>query len=344
MESVGKISLLEAIAGRIEKFPPEYYLRRIEIAKAKIAKNPNDLLAYDDIAVAFDRLGNDQDALTWISKKRNYLGSASSDDLYRTESNEATFLVHLWFAHGSKESNSQLLEKSIARLKKALEINPNAHFGREVVQLELVKWILECCKDKNESKFEPTDLLSHLQYSKIPEEKLIEGLVGLMALGSVWESLDVIASLAGLRRKDGNIIEFARLRMEELFESGKRGLFKDKPYMVRSMIYDPAKENVHDNFLRFRKNADQFQDKLNQFVNSQLQKGKHPDTDPKFWDGYTPVEHLEVSDLSLPQNAKFWLHKNVALVIIAVVFGTPLILFFVIRGISRRMKKRSTLK
>lgn len=51
------LDITYAIAGRFTIYPPEYYKRRIEIQTANLKKNPNDLNAYDNLAVAYDRIG-----------------------------------------------------------------------------------------------------------------------------------------------------------------------------------------------------------------------------------------------------------------------------------------------
>ena len=51
------LDITYAIAGRFTIYPPEYYKRRIEIQTANLKKNPEDLNAYDNLAVAYDRKG-----------------------------------------------------------------------------------------------------------------------------------------------------------------------------------------------------------------------------------------------------------------------------------------------
>ena len=70
-EAKGLPGVVEAITGRFDRFPPIYYEKRIEIATAKLNANPLDLIAYDDIAVSYDKIGNSDLAIEWMQKKRN---------------------------------------------------------------------------------------------------------------------------------------------------------------------------------------------------------------------------------------------------------------------------------
>ena len=78
------LDVTNAIIGRFTIYPPEYYEKRIQIQKAILAKDPNNLDAYDNISVAYDRVGRGNDAIRWIEEKRKHLGMNSGNHLYTT--------------------------------------------------------------------------------------------------------------------------------------------------------------------------------------------------------------------------------------------------------------------
>ena len=125
------LDVTNAIIGRFTLYPPEYYKKRIEIQSAILKKDPNNLEAYDNISVAYDRIGDGENALKWIHEKRKHLGpNAPALQLYSTEANEGTFLIVRWI-RGHKPGDVKDAIESEKHIEKALKSNPNAHFGRE---------------------------------------------------------------------------------------------------------------------------------------------------------------------------------------------------------------------
>lgn len=57
---------------------------------------------------------------------------------YESQANLGTFYIH----------NNEL-EKGLIHIKKAIEINPDAHFGREIYQQLLVEYVIECRNQEN---------------------------------------------------------------------------------------------------------------------------------------------------------------------------------------------------
>ncbi len=65
--------VVQIITGRFERNPPLYYQMRIDRETKELAANPNLLPDYDDIAVAYDRLGQEDQAIAWMTKKNAHL-------------------------------------------------------------------------------------------------------------------------------------------------------------------------------------------------------------------------------------------------------------------------------
>ncbi len=122
-------SALELIAGKFPRHSPAFYQWRIEDRQAKLESGDDQASYYDDIAVAHDKLRQDDQAIEWMHKKAATFND-SVDNRYKTAANLGTFYLH-----------SRQLDKGIEQLELAIQINPNAHFGRERYQLYLAKYI-----------------------------------------------------------------------------------------------------------------------------------------------------------------------------------------------------------
>lgn len=128
-------TVLELITGKFLRHSPEYYRWRIADREKRLKESPNDLALMDDLAVAYDKLGESQKAVD-LARKQLEL----KPDRYETRSNLATFLFHVG-----------KLEESLAMVDSALAINPNAHFGREKYQKSLTEYVLKRRKDGQSS-------------------------------------------------------------------------------------------------------------------------------------------------------------------------------------------------
>jgi tetratricopeptide (TPR) repeat protein len=93
--------------------------------EALLAKDPNNLAAYDNLAVAHEKLGNPDAAIRVILQKEKVKPGE-----YTTYANLGTFYLH----KGD-------FENGIAYIRKALQTNPSAHFGREEYQLKLAEFL-----------------------------------------------------------------------------------------------------------------------------------------------------------------------------------------------------------
>jgi len=122
-------SALELIAGKFPRHSPAFYQWRIDDRQAKLDRGDDQASYYDDIAVAYDKLKQDDQAIEWMHKKAAKFND-SIDNRYKTAANLGTFYLH-----------SRQLDKGIEQLELAIKINPNAHFGRERYQLYLAKYI-----------------------------------------------------------------------------------------------------------------------------------------------------------------------------------------------------------
>lgn len=118
--------VLELIAGKFPRHSTSFYQWRIRDRLSRLEKTPDDLSLLDDLAVAYDKTGASADAIAVGLKMLE-----RAPERYETLANLGTFYLHA----GQFDKGLPLIEKAIA-------INPNAHFGREKIQLLLVKYVL----------------------------------------------------------------------------------------------------------------------------------------------------------------------------------------------------------
>src|SRR5688572_21154115 len=124
-ERRGLPGIAAVLAGRFEKHSDFFYAKRVEAMKARIAADPKDLAAYDNLGVAHDKLGDLDAAIAVMLEKEK-----AAPGEYTTAANLGTFYLH----KGD-------FEKGIAHIERALVMNPDAHFGREEYQLKLAKFL-----------------------------------------------------------------------------------------------------------------------------------------------------------------------------------------------------------
>lgn len=118
----------ELIAGHFVRHSDAYYQWRIgdRTTKSVDQRTPED---YNDIAVAYDKLGEHEKAIETIREK---MGRWPDENLYESEANLGTFLIH-----------SGNFDDGLVHIQRAIEINPEAHFGREIYQQLLVQYVIE---------------------------------------------------------------------------------------------------------------------------------------------------------------------------------------------------------
>lgn len=117
----------ELIIGKFLRHSPEFYQWRVQDRESRITQSPDSVRLYDDLAVAYSKLHNDKKAIQLMFEK-----DAIQPNLYETYANLGTFYIH----------DSQFAE-GLKYIKKAIQINPDAHFGREVYQQYVVEYILQ---------------------------------------------------------------------------------------------------------------------------------------------------------------------------------------------------------
>lgn len=354
MEALAFPGIAEVLTGRFERNPPRYYEMRLGRVAKELETSPDRLEYYDDAGVACDRLGRSDEAIEWMGRKRSALdrmkaerGDAPElkDHEYRYHANLGTFYAHRWFKGGASRENLDDLRRAEAEIARAIEINPDAHFGREKYQLAAIRWAIELLP--KEDAYQPTMLD---QFSKpgadeleIDNDEAIRGLSGLIVLGNAWESVDVTWALGAVAGANGDAsIHFlAKLRLKELIGAGRSSLhpeFTDSPFMslrgegIAGQPWSHIQSDVESYFARARKAADQWHERRWTFMEARFNAGLHPDTHPEFWNGWKDRPRAP----SLPNTLAFLNSMNIT--IVGAVLASPVVLFVGIRRWRRRVR------
>ena len=299
-EGKGYTELLNVIAGRFPRNPPVYYEMRLARVEEQIIAEPDNLALYDDAGAACDRLHRPAEAIAWMEKKAAALERTPDEEhQYRYHANLGTFLIHQWLAGGADVGQPGGREGA-DHIRRAIEINPDAHFGREQVQLDAIEWILE---ERAPGEIErstdpaPRNLFRHAQWEHhfppgTDRDGAIEGLAGMVALGAAWESVDVFRTIHRGLDGDASVQRLVSLRVAELLADGKVSLADDFPEHYRVSKRGLKEVDHIDKWYRkARAAADAWQAARTGYVETQIAAGRHPDTHADFWDGFDEDQH-----------------------------------------------------
>ena len=127
METARFPEVIELLSGNFLYHSSEFYRWRVADRLAILAEDPDNLPARDELAAALDKLGRAAEAVEVMSHSYEL-----DPDRYETLANLGTFLIH-----------SGDLQKGVEYIELAIAINPDAHFGREIYQRHLVRYLIE---------------------------------------------------------------------------------------------------------------------------------------------------------------------------------------------------------
>jgi len=307
-EAKGLPDVVQVITGRFERNPPLFYEMRLKRVAAELDRDPTLLAAYDDVGVACDRLSRDDEAIVWMQKKRSQLeradrtASAIQDHWYRYYANIGTFRAHRWLRAGADRTHMAEMQQARDEIAKAIEINPNAHFGREKVQLAFLNWLI----DPGEKGNSPAREIMNLIPAPQDREQTRKGLCGLIVLGNAWESVDSFLMLADSSLMRKSMVQYlAALRCKELLRQGHHSLHPERFPDTRIVaLLDPKRAGVsgtipaeiEEQYRVLRAEAEAWQKRRTDYMMARLGTGRHPDTDPTFWNALkeTPPPSLDL--------------------------------------------------
>jgi tetratricopeptide (TPR) repeat protein len=256
---------LKAIAGRFERFPPKYYEMRIARLEALPTLSAAD---YDDLAVAYERLGKNERAISILLDSKTL--RTTKADKYRFHANYGTFLVHKWLLKRGEKGSETILDKSIEEIKKAIEINPDSHFGREKVQLALE----EQWRNPDSTEYNTSAL------PELPGDELIVGLSGIAMMGLGYELPDIywlIAENHVIGQASASLRpELAKRRFEELVSSGHKPVLNLARFQLKN-------DNAGRTYDELRRDGERVHQERLAYMEMRFARGEHPDTHPAFW-------------------------------------------------------------
>lgn len=193
----------ELIAGHFVRHSDAYYEWRISDRMSKPVEDRTPL-DFDDIAVAHDKLGEHDKAIEFIEAK---IKRWPNEQRYQSEANLGTFHIH-----------AGRFEEGLPHINRAIEINPDAHFGREIYQQLLVRYVIENRDSRQPLPIELEENLSftHSGFAKFvlskrhttsdEREKEIDaatkGILGMMRFGQ-HDSPVLLEALGDLLFLDG---------------------------------------------------------------------------------------------------------------------------------------------
>ncbi|HVK75079.1 MAG TPA: tetratricopeptide repeat protein [Kofleriaceae bacterium] len=131
-EALAQKDVAEVVSGKLRKHSRAFYEAKVTYTRALIDAGGAPKERHDDLAVALARLGKHDEALAVLAAKDKLFPGE-----YTTEANLGTVLAMKGDVKGA-----------LAHLEQALVINPDAHFGREKYQVELLRRALAKTKDR----------------------------------------------------------------------------------------------------------------------------------------------------------------------------------------------------
>lgn len=368
MEAENYPGITEIITGRFDRRPPLYYEMRLARVEAALGSDPDLLELYDDAAVACDRLGRHDEAIAWMTRKRAAMdrlaaaGEELGDHEYRYLANLGTMHIHRWLAGGADRGDMSDVERSRALIAGAIEINADAHFGRERYQLLAIEWIAAGCSQQEREWHEPT-LLEQIPKYNNPRHRgyrdrlaqlgyadAVEGLTGLIVLGNAWESVDVYyALMVALHSEEHSVLVLlCQMRIEELIADGRRSLAPgfdheryenhgrpgDRPYYA-DVPAGYAEQVGYSYYPAAREEAEARAQRREAYMLERLERGEHPDTHPDFWSAW--------QETTSPPAMPSWIYNSMSVVTVVasllILTVVALLLVVVLRLIWRSLRR-----
>lgn len=332
-DSEGQLDTAKTLVGWFDRYPPQYYEMRLARVTKELADHPDSLELYDDAAVSLDRLHRSIEAIEMMERKdealKRLVSTANSKTIwehrYRYLANLGTFYAHRWIRLKPESRNSDLsdLKKAEELIAAAIEHNPNAHFGREQFQLDIIRWFQED-EFTGIAKFDQpifdNSTSSHTKNKDVEDsdDTKVTGLLGMVQLGGAWQSVDIYRNIHFLLNHEGrNALAYvAHLRVTELRGSGKNSLHplkvdaaENKQFSAKRFLESGQVREIKSWFKNARKASDQRYEQRTNYMLDKFKTGEHPDTHPDFWN-----EWDEPNFIGMPGTVNYLLSSPSALV------------------------------
>ncbi|MBS0657174.1 MAG: hypothetical protein JSR82_02860 [Verrucomicrobia bacterium] len=306
-EARGHLDVLSTVLGDFPQPSRRFYEMRAERVQQEIEAAPDRAPAalYDDLAVALDQTGDATAAIGWMEKKSAAIArltdpKAKAEQEYRRLANLGTFHAHRWFRNAARDTDLADLHAAIAKIGEAIALNPNAHFGREKYQLLALEWYRDG-RTQDTARQLVTFLPPKLEPAEA--EAAIKGICGIIQLGNAWENPDLFVALwfatrAAKHASLGVLVEARLLQLIELKRSSLHPALAENPWAAAGEAfhkllpperYWPVENEKLPALAQFyaaaRRVTAANQTVRDAFAEERFAEDRHPDTDPKFWQG-----------------------------------------------------------
>ena len=349
-EAKGRPETVRIIVGWFDQHPPRYFEMRLERVAREIESSPDDLGLYDDAAVACDRLGRHDEAIAWMEKKKAVLDALPAGEAkehrYRYLANLGTFLVHQWISQPADVRNADLapLRQGEKLIAKAIEENPDAHFGREVYQLHAIRWMLDDGADDPDSiDYSRTGWVTVDRFpTRNPEtDEHVAGIAGLIQLGAAWNSLDAFHTLTAILDA-GEYASLAELSYHREMELVGKGAGSIHPVAaVRERIVPARSRTLKDRdpvsaYYPVARQAAMDRNKAwIEYQSERFRNGMHPDTHPDFWDSWVEPPFPTLPGPSMLDRFVNLFGKHPLAALFGLVAGITLAVLIFLRSVRR---------
>lgn len=345
----------ELIVGYFPRHSSAYYQWRKEQVLA-IALDQRTAADYDDLGASYDKLGQHDKAIaTMLAKAERF----PNDGVYETHANLGTFYIH----NGDLEQGAQYIGS-------AIEINPDAHFGREVYQKLLVEYVLATrinesttTQDGNfisDLRHEATDFATYVfkrqgiegdyEAQTLEADRAIKGVLGMMRFGN-YDSPVLLEALGDLliqsESMDGPQRLAARAYLKASYapvEAHKADLLRGKAGRALQSQENVSLDRVEANLKKEIDEGDAYFAKIEADEKAWIAAGK--DVDKLFIENYYNNDATELSQSLLSKATdRFNSYREyeqifiVALVIGAICFVSLIVIVLRVRRLRERRRE-----
>lgn len=325
----------ELIAGHFVRHSPAYYEWRIQdrTKKPPEQRSPAD---FDDLAVAYEKLDRHDEAIAVIREK---IERWPNEGRYESEANLGTFLIH-----------AGRLEEGLKHIQRAIKINSDAHFGREVYQQLLVEYVIEqgdglpLRNDEEPSGFAEFVIKRQIGAEGAPSAesaeiaRAVKGVLGMMRFGS-HDSPVLLEALGDLLiydwREDAKQLA-ARAYLKASYEAAAPDAAQAYRELAKQALLTQVGidlDDVEEDLLAEIDDADGFYRQIVPDEREWIAAGEN--VDQRFAAKYYSAPRMR---LSWPNWRPLSLHTKVKIVLFVALAAIASLVFWTVKTIRRRRK------
>jgi hypothetical protein len=268
-----------------------------------------------------------------------------TDSVVNDESNEKYSeigaYVHFrrWFGNGASDSDTADLDQAL-KLWYRSRYGANGH--RDVTRADRDK-VIRAARSQFPGSLSDAIHNYRLVYYAKPNDAE-RAISALLALDDAWESRDLIDALAYESYiheipPGDTLSDFAALRSEELSREGRTTLAESQGV---PWFEPPVAKYTRSTYATLRNEADDWQAKRTAYMMTRLRAGRHPDTDPAFWNDWhdpgPPALEMRLSGIAYRLFGRSFDSEG-ATTKLSVVIGS-LVVIAVLSGVVKRRNRR----